>query len=591
MLSTIRFRNLLLSTIAVVLPLSTSAQFGPNSPATTANNNTIGANNWANTARVISDNNSRATVGARGISRYLSTTNYGFAIPLTHTIDGIEVEIDRRAQTPGNAVAILNTWSTGTTKTISAGTDRCLVVIAATENGNGPTNVTAMTYGGQSMTQVGEFNVGTAGGFNNRIEVWILLNAGIAAAANTTIVPTLSATSFVENVQLYSSAVFQDVDQYNTISDIESSSVIGATNPYQLGTAVTTIANGLTVGAILCGDNTTPQVANGGTNTYTINSGFTEGTDIYFSNPGFATSGSSLQTSTKSNAAVGTEQPTFTFNGTPNRQVAVGFSLRPATALDNSVRLIKGGVIVGSNYAKTNVAWPTADAYETYGGPTDLWGTTWTPAEINANNFGVVLSGIVQGSALQVDHIRITVYTSFVAPIDLLFFKGNTLGEHVQLEWQTVSEKNNDFFTVERADHHLDFKPIATIDGAGNSTQPLFYTAKDTAFSSQTTYYRLKQTDYDGQFSYSAIIAVNTGKLVEELVFYPNPANTEINVLNFKDESLHVRILTQTGAIILETNIDVGLNTIDVSGFQQGLYLVETTRGREIAWQKISVVR
>ena len=34
-----------------------------------------------------------------------------------------------------------------------------------------------------------------------------------------------------------------------------------------------------------------------------------------------------------------------------------------------------------------------ADGTATYGGPTDLWGTTWTPAQINASNFGVRLQG------------------------------------------------------------------------------------------------------------------------------------------------------------------------------------------------------
>ena len=484
----------------------------------------------------------------------------------------------------------MDNWTTGLTKTTSPGTDRCLVVLASTENGNGPTNVTALTYGGQAMTQIGEYTVGTAGGFNNRIEVWILLDAGlVAAGAGTAIVPTLSAASYVENVQLYSSAVFRNVDQYNPISDIESSSLIGATTPYQIGTAINTLANDMSVAAILCGENTNPQVPNGGTNTYTVNSTFSEAIDVYFSNPGFATSGSSLQISTKASPAVSTEQPTFTFNGTPNRQVAVAFSLRGATGLDNSVRLRQGTNIVGSNYAKPTVSWPVARTYETYGGPTDLWGTTWTPADINDANFGVALSAIMQGNTLEVDHIRITVYTSPPLPIELLSFTGKVSDGEVQLEWQTVTETNNDFFTIERADDELNFEPILTIDGAGNSKEPLLYTASDKDVLFKTTYYRLKQTDFDGHYTYSNVIAVNTSELVNEMVIFPNPANTTVSVVNFFDDELNIRIVSVTGVEMLNTKTFKTLNTIDVSSIPQGLYVVELVRGSTRKTQKIKI--
>jgi hypothetical protein len=58
---------------------------------------------------------------------------------------------------------------------------------------------------------------------------------------------------------------------------------------------------------------------------------------------------------------------------------------------DEDVFLLKAGSATGSDHADTGTDWGTADFNATYGGPTDLWGTTWTPAEINATNFGVRL--------------------------------------------------------------------------------------------------------------------------------------------------------------------------------------------------------
>jgi hypothetical protein len=57
---------------------------------------------------------------------------------------------------------------------------------------------------------------------------------------------------------------------------------------------------------------------------------------------------------------------------------------------DNVVSMVKGGAVTGDNNAAagTWTTWSTAS----YGGEGDLWGTTWTAAQINASDFGVVLS-------------------------------------------------------------------------------------------------------------------------------------------------------------------------------------------------------
>jgi hypothetical protein len=84
---------------------------------------------------------------------------------------------------------------------------------------------------------------------------------------------------------------------------------------------------------------------------------------------------------------------------------------------DNSVKLVKGGVISGDDKS-TGIDWPSADEYITYGGSSDLWGQTWTPADINASNFGFVISAKKDSStnsrSAQINYIRITVY--YTAP-------------------------------------------------------------------------------------------------------------------------------------------------------------------------------
>ena len=58
--------------------------------------------------------------------------------------------------------------------------------------------------------------------------------------------------------------------------------------------------------------------------------------------------------------------------------------------------------------------------YASYGGATDRWGTTWTPADVNATGFGVGLTPMYlltggNGRAY-VDFIRATVYYSLPCP-------------------------------------------------------------------------------------------------------------------------------------------------------------------------------
>lgn len=42
---------------------------------------------------------------------------------------------------------------------------------------------------------------------------------------------------------------------------------------------------------------------------------------------------------------------------------------------------------MGTNKAVTGTTWGTTFSTVTYGGTNDLWGTTWTPSDINSANF------------------------------------------------------------------------------------------------------------------------------------------------------------------------------------------------------------
>ena len=80
---------------------------------------------------------------------------------------------------------------------------------------------------------------------------------------------------------------------------------------------------------------------------------------------------------------------------------------------DSDARLAKADVPVGADRSIAGV-WPSTRTVRTYGSPTDLWGTTWTPAEVNAAGFGFALQPRAlsggTGAIAQVDYHRIIVY-------------------------------------------------------------------------------------------------------------------------------------------------------------------------------------
>ncbi|MFH1412949.1 MAG: prepilin-type N-terminal cleavage/methylation domain-containing protein [bacterium] len=84
---------------------------------------------------------------------------------------------------------------------------------------------------------------------------------------------------------------------------------------------------------------------------------------------------------------------------------------------DREVRIIKSTGELGAENKKSLVSWPNQsqpDVYVSYGGASDTWSETWTPADINSANFGVALigdtGGGVGGATIGVDHMRIKVY-------------------------------------------------------------------------------------------------------------------------------------------------------------------------------------
>lgn len=118
----------------------------------------------------------------------------------------------------------------------------------------------------------------------------------------------------------------------------------------------------------------------------------------------------------------------------------------------------------------------------------------------------------------------------YTLPITLVDFVAYWVeDEEVLLQWQTASETDNSYFTIERSTDGIIFLEVDEVQGAGDSDilREYSYTDRD-LWEADILYYRLKQTDYDGSFSYSPVVRVNTSYSQTDLglLLYPNPSSS-----------------------------------------------------------------
>lgn len=169
---------------------------------------------------------------------------------------------------------------------------------------------------------------------------------------------------------------------------------------------------------------------------------------------------------------------------------------------------------------------------------------------------------------------------NFYLPVELINFNAICNESDVDIFWSTVSETNNDFFTVEKSKDAYNFEPVAFVDGAGNSNELLQYSTNDFEPFEGISYYRLKQTDFNGQYTYSDIVPVN----------YFNDNNTSISwwqegsILNLNIQSSYVGegmidVYDYSGKLVLCKNIFSENSQIiisfETSNYKSGIYILK----------------
>ncbi|MEM1318839.1 MAG: choice-of-anchor Q domain-containing protein [Bacteroidota bacterium] len=170
-------------------------------------------------------------------------------------------------------------------------------------------------------------------------------------------------------------------------------------------------------------------------------------------------------------------------------------------------------------------------------------------------------------------------------PVELATFDAYFDGKAVQLSWTTLSEQDNDYFTVERSADGQRWTAIEEVEGAGNSLQAIRYQAEDAHPVPGSNYYRLRQTDFNQSEQFSTIRVV---KVVESRIsIYPNPVieGARIALGDFDEEQLTVSIHSIDGQLIfqqqqtVDRNVQI-LEVEELAALQPGTYVLSVASDR-----------
>lgn len=241
---------------------------------------------------------------------------------------------------------------------------------------------------------------------------------------------------------------------------------------------------------------------------------------------------------------------TFTNSTATTRGVDVGDFVDVQVSTNGGVTFISELRITGNNNATfpftatgvvnhnangsfTNSAAPTGDIYQSPSGA-----STTGPSTINLNlPLGITQVAVdlfcrvnAAGEEWWIDNIELIETVITPLPIELIYFNGVENNSNNLLYWATSSEKDNDYFTLERSTDGESWEMISNTTGSGNSQEEINYSYTDKTYKrGKINYYRLSQTDFDGEKEYFNIVAIDNSLNQKKVVKIINSMGQEVD--------------------------------------------------------------
>ncbi len=176
-----------------------------------------------------------------------------------------------------------------------------------------------------------------------------------------------------------------------------------------------------------------------------------------------------------------------------------------------------------------------------------------------------------------------------VTPVVLSAFNITASDGKARLTWSTATELNSDHFSIRKSLDGNNFKEIAQIPAAGNSSLQKDYSFTDDKISSSIryAYYALAIVDKDGQTQLSPIkIFKNKGAATKLIIsLSPNPISGMGHLMlkfnSDKPGTMHAKMIDARGKLVLETDLSavtgVSNGHIHMGEVPNGTYTIQFT--------------
>lgn len=174
-------------------------------------------------------------------------------------------------------------------------------------------------------------------------------------------------------------------------------------------------------------------------------------------------------------------------------------------------------------------------------------------------------------------------------PVELTAWEVLCEDRNHQFYWQTASEKNADYFEIQRSEDGENWVGLTKVTAQGTSSMTTNYRVESPAVTG-LVYYQLIQVDFDGKATNLGIRAVDCNVHHTTSVAFPNPFVDEL-VLITPSQAVGFAIYAMDGKQILADAIRQKQMRIDTQSWSSGVYWMQVmdANGQEI--DRIRVVK
>jgi uncharacterized repeat protein (TIGR01451 family) len=171
--------------------------------------------------------------------------------------------------------------------------------------------------------------------------------------------------------------------------------------------------------------------------------------------------------------------------------------------------------------------------------------------------------------------VTVEITASSPLPVTWLSFVGENIDGANHLKLITASELNNDYFEVQRTIDGLDYEVLGFVQGNGTTSLQSQYSFIDRSPNFGFNYYRIRQVDYNGEYDFSNVIAIdNSGSSIEAVLVFPNPTKGILTLVKQDEIIGDISITDATGKVVMTSNVNTKLYTLDVSHLPAGIYFI-----------------